>query len=227
MKIYRTSGKTWRDQKGNVTLYHASPDRLSRIGPRSSFDGNAGAFFSPTYSSIAGDWAPWVLMKKDRAHPLKKQWKDLWDRIGDLEDIPAKTPKEEAELESLEAKIEKLTDSFNNMEKQQKGYSQIYVHKVACPKAIFDKYQERIRQKQAEEMNDRNMGFWSWGDQVFIDQEDLSQLKVIKVEEWKKPKLFDEERNAWQSRYRSKTGWDESELSDPSKPVPQWKPEQV
>jgi hypothetical protein len=222
MKIYRIAGKTWRDKKDNTILYHASPNRLSQIGAMSTFDGRSGAFFSPTYRSMAMDWAPWVLDKKNSSHPLKIQWKEIWKRIEILEDLSTRTPQEDVELQSLENKIEKLRDSFENVDKQQKGYSKVFVHKVACPNEIFEKYQKRFEQKQNEKMNINNWGFWGWGDQVFIDREDLPKLKIVKVEKWEKPKLFDEEKKAWQNRERSQTGWNESELSDPNIPVPQW-----
>ena len=228
MKIYRISGKTWRDRKDTVTLYHASPNRLSQISAMSSFGGSAGAFFSPTYKSIARDWAPWVANKKNSAHPLKKQWKDIWNRIRELEDLSTRNQQEEDELRFLHKKIDRLSDSFENMDKQQQGYSKVFVHKIACPREIFDKYQERIRRKQEEEeMHPGNYGFWMWGEQIFIDEKDLPALKVIKSEEWKKPKVFDEERNAWLNRYRSNTGWQESEMSDPNTPVPKYDPEKT
>jgi len=204
MKIYRISGKTWRDKKDHIVIYHVSPNRLSSISPMSSFRGRAGAFFSPTYKSIAKDWAPWVSRKKGRTHPLQKQWHDLWDRIFRLEDLKPKTPEQEEELERLEEKAEKMRASFEKVEKERKGYSKVFVHKIACPIDIFKSYKQRMQQQLDESIkNDTvDFGFWAWGEQIFIDEADLPRLKVLKVEEWEKPKMYQEEQDAWLQRYR-------------------------
>jgi hypothetical protein len=207
MKIYKTSGKTYRDSKEYVTIYHVSPNKLSRISPMSKFYGKAGAFFSPSYRSIAHDWAVWVASKKKKSHPLKQQWSNLWDRVFELEEIDDLTPEQQKELEFSRNKIEKLRDSIENVSKTEKGYSKVFVHKVACPTAIFEKYQKNIQEKQKEDINLGNMGFWLWGEQIFINAEDLNKLKIVKIEEWDQSKVMQEEKDSWNRRYLQTT-WD-------------------
>jgi len=225
MKIYRISGKTWRDKKDHVILYHASPNRLSQIGPMSSFRGQAGAFLSPSYKSISMDWAPYVSSKKENTHPLIKKWHQIWDNIREFEKISSKTPQQEAELQNLHNQIDKIEDSFNKVSNEQKGYSKIFIHKVTCPKEVFDQYQKRIKRQQQEGLKNGNFAFWAWGEQIFIDKADLSKLKIIKVEEWDASKLRQKEQDSWLQRYKSQTGWQKSEESDPNMPVPQYNPD--
>jgi len=207
MKIYKIAGKTWRDKKDHVILYHASPKRLSRIGPMSSFRGHAGAFFSPSYKSIIRDWAPWVLRKKENIHPLISRWREIQDRTFELEDIARKTPEQEKELEDLYDKMEKTEDSFNKVLEEQKSYSKVFIHKVSCPREIFKAYDERMRKQRKEETGLKNLGFWAWGEQVFIGAEHLPKLKIIKVEEWDRPKTLQQEQDVWLQRYKSQPSW--------------------
>jgi hypothetical protein len=218
MKIIKISGKTWRDKKDTVILYHASPEKLSRILPRSSFKGVAGSYFSPSYSSIAKDWASWVARKKLGKHSLIKQWNNLWEKENKLEDIKEPSQEQVQELIDIRNKLEKLRPSYENLYKEHnKPYSFVYVHKVACPRDIFEKYNTRM-QNQLQNEFESNVGFWLWGEQIFIDEKDLPRLKILKAEKWDKNEVYEKENNEWKDRSRATPEkWPET---DPDMTVP-------
>ena len=167
-----------------MSLWHVSPDRLSRLSPRSSFRGNPGLYLSPSYKSAIRDWAPYVKGKKHKSHQLDIQFKTLIDEYYDIDRSKEMTPEEEQYLQDLEAKIDKLRESRDSDDHQrtmEQGYKTLYVHKISCPRDIYKKSVELFMEAE-KESNFSNWGFWAWGEQVFIPEQYLSALKVIKVE---------------------------------------------
>ena len=186
MRIYKISGKTRRDRHSSVILYHVSPNRLSRISGLSKISGISGAYLSPSYKSIINDWMPYVKRKKHRNHQLEKDWHNTWDKIHELNYKEDRTDQENLELERLNNKIEKMRESFNRKKFQKDlegGYRRLYIHKVECPKDVFYKSKELFNSIYESGYNKDNWGFWSWGDQIFIPEEYLPDLKILNVEE--------------------------------------------
>ena len=107
--LYKSS-KSDRDKRNynNMTLYHASPNRINVFSPRSRFHGQVGVFLSPSYKSLVGDWMPYVFGRKQKNDLLDKIWHQTHNRVNFLDDKKDKTPEEVEELARLEDKIEKI-----------------------------------------------------------------------------------------------------------------------
>jgi len=189
-KKAKKSGKTKRHDKSNVALYHISPNKLTRLSPRSTFYNIAGAFVSPSYKSIINDWMWYVKNKKHEKHKLNPQWQELHCKLIVLEkkqrDNPSEfTERDQKELESIDERIDKLSDTMDGKEYQKsiEGYKTIYIHKISCPRDVYKKALDFFDKAYESGYKQDQFGFWGWGKQVFIPQEDLPQCKIIGVEE--------------------------------------------
>jgi hypothetical protein len=205
MKIYRISGKTRRDDHSNIILYHVSPNRLSNISALSKISGISGAYFSPSYKSIINDWMPYVKSKKHKNHQLEKDWHATWDKIHDLDYKKDKTDKDEIELKRLNEKIEKMRESFNSGQFQKDldgGYRRLFIHKIECPKYVFNKSKELFNRIYESGYNQDNWGFWGWGAQIFIPEEYLSKLRILNVEELNEAGYHDKYKEFSMNRYK-------------------------
>lgn len=206
MKIYRISGKTWKDKlkAKAVTLYHVSPDRLSALLPRSKFlkTGRTGVFLSPSYKSLILDWASYVKNKKQRFH---SQGYTAIDRIHDKMDELKKqeqTYEVQQELIALRQKYDELsTKSAEKEDRQPKGYSTLYIHSIECPMNVYNECKARM---DIAYENDpvKSYGFWGWGAQIFIDAEFLPQLKIFNVKPINLTQFMDEYDSMVKNRYK-------------------------
>lgn len=192
--FYRHSGKTYRDVERykNVTLYHASPERVTRLAPRSKFFGKSGVFMSPSYRSLIIDWAPWVLGKKYHHHPLEKQRKQLVDDWYDLKEKPDKTDEEVEQTDQLKARLDKTNKSLGDYLDSATGYQRVYVYRVHCPKWVYDASVELFDAAYDAGYLKDSFGFWAWGDQVFIPREYMSHLRILSTTEYDVGDLYDE-----------------------------------
>lgn len=206
MRIYRVSGKTWKDQKeyDNVILYHVSHEHLYNLAPRSKFWGYKGLFMSPSYKSTIRDWAYYVMGKKSVNHPLKIQWGKLNDEMTQVEDeierlerlkssdahnndqkeLKDNIEKLHERLEKINNTRDKISDSMQEDSHQEatRGYKTLYIHKIYCPKSIYKQATELFHNAYAKGYMEGSLGFWGWGEQIFIIDKWLPHLEIISVE---------------------------------------------
>jgi len=133
----KTSGKTYRDDKSTIMLYHASPERLSSLKPLSKFENYTGMYMSPSYRSIILDWMPYIIGKK---------------RSG-------------------------------SKRSEDKGYKNIYLHQIICPKYIYDRCVDLYYQVRDSGYKKESFGFWNWGNQVFVPEKYLWKLHILSVKQ--------------------------------------------
>lgn len=191
-------------KKHGKHLYHASPQRLTRLMPRSNFFGVMGIYVSPTYKSVIEDWSTYVMGKKHKNHPMNKQIAELTkqtDALFDLRDkakhgvLTEEEKKKLAEIEVVWEKREKLMDSSMKDEarKSMSGYKTLYVHTLSCPMDVYEEclklYNETQKAKAKGNLSD--YGFWGWGEQIFIPAEFLPRVQIIAVEELNIGGLYD------------------------------------
>jgi hypothetical protein len=194
--LYKSS-KSDRDKRNynNITLYHASPNRINVFSPRSRFNGQAGVYLSPSYKSLVGDWMPYVFGRKSKNDEFQKIWHQMHNRVNFLDDKKYKTPEEELEIKKLEDKIDKMRetlDSSSYRNEVDKGYSKLYIHTVSCPEWVYDKCMDNMRTAADSGYAKDNFGFWGWGDQVFITSEYLKYLEIANVKEMNTGEFLDE-----------------------------------
>ena len=203
-KEAKHDSKTRRHDKGSIPLWHVSPDRLSRLSPRSSFRGQPGLYLSPSYKSAIRDWAPYVKGKKNKSHQLDIQFRALLDEFYDIDSNKEMSPEEEQHFQELEAKIAKLRESRDSDEHQRnqtQGYKTLYVHKISCPRDVYKKSLAAFM-AVGEESDFADMGFWAWGEQVFILEQYLPSLKVIKIETLSEKEYYEKWNDSSPQRYR-------------------------
>ena len=223
MKMYRLAAHTYRDKiKANsVVLYHASPDKLSQLMPRSKFlkSGKTGLFLSPSYKSVISDWASYVMGKKHNQHPLTLKRQQLTIEKNQLEELP-QTNEITAKIEKIDAMIDKINETTKSENKAYwdsvSGYKTIFIHTVRCPKDIYERARQFMNgEYEADSENDAKLfGFWMWGSQVFIVEEDLPNLQIVDVKELSLSDFIKEYKDVSVNRY----------LDEPSKNVKrEWK----
>lgn len=186
-KLEKHSGKTHRDDKSNVILWHVSPKRLSSLRPLSKFRNSTGLFFSPSYRSIINDWSSYVMGKKHDPK-IKEQWNKAWDIIKQITDNNTKTaknPEDQPKLDEANRMLDKIRPTIQSeeFEEANKGYQTIYIHKIACPREVYNEAMTRFTSAYKSGYQKDNFGFWGWGEQIFIDSDLLPSLKIISVEE--------------------------------------------
>ena len=208
MKLYKVSGKSWRDKRKKqiVTLYHISPDRLTALLPRSKFleSGRTGVFLCPSYKSLILDWAYYVKDKKHNDHPLRTIPPQLYNRVRELEKQMKTNPSPELELEisKINAQLDKINETQKNKAywESVKGYKSLYIHTIECPIEIYQICKSRM-DKAYEDDPVKSMGFWDFGQQVFVDKEFLPQLKVFNVKKFNTSQFLNEFSNLDNKRY--------------------------
>jgi hypothetical protein len=209
MKIYRISNrdKTWKDKK-NITLYHISPDNFTRFSPKSSFRGlYRGVYFSPSYRSLIRDWSYFVRDKKTEHHTLH-QLKNEFSREKDK--LTAKvrnniaTEEEKRLLAELDNKIEKIYESLGKkaFQENQTGYKTLYLYTTILPSEAYKEVQDIFNAVYKEEEEEAakkgietNFAFWAWGEQVFVPDYLLNQIKIVSVKKIDASKDLAQERN--------------------------------
>ena len=194
------SGKTYRDDRSTKILYHVSPNRLTRLSPRSSFMGVSGSYVTDSYKSIIQDWSYYVMNKKHKHHPLGLRWEELWEESRAL-------PEDDPRQEEINIQIEKLRDSMENdaYKKSIEGYKTLYVHKLECPSKIYKEAVDFFNKKYEENATMDNFGFWGWGPQVFIPAQFLDELKILSVEEMNMGEMINKDRG-FDANYRRRMG---------------------
>lgn len=197
--------KHWKDGK-SISLWHCSPDRITRFLPRSKFlsTGICGVFFSPSYRSMAMDWAHWVCSKKTNLHFLERQASSIRKEISKLDTKIygggfSKLPGTEAFDEEKENLLKDLRENvFESMTERfyetNKPYKQVFVHRVIVPawvaeeaaKVLSDEYNKRKAENRVT--TTQYFSFWAWGEQVFVPSHLLKYVKVVSV---KKVRYYD------------------------------------
>lgn len=193
MKIYHFGGykeKNWKDKK-NVTLYHISPENFSRFSPKSSFRGKyRGVYFSPSYRSLIRDWAYYVKGKKDDKHTLHQLSREIsqeQDRLRIKIKNNTITEEEKLRVNELEDQLDKIRESMGKetFREQEKGYKSLYLYTVVFPPEAYREAHDIFYSvMEAEEKNNSgeiNYGFWYWGEQIFIPDYLLNQIKITNV----------------------------------------------
>lgn len=201
-KKAKRPGKTKRHDRSTITLYHVSPDRLNRLSPRSTFNNTAGAYVSPSYKSIIRDWMWYVKNKKHKKHPLEMQQKELANKQIELQEKD-RTPEEEIELEMITNKRDKIEDSMMGKEYQKsvEGYQKLYIHKIACPRNVYKQASNFFEGAYDEGYRKDNFFFWGWGEQIFIPEQLLPELRIIGIEELNTSQIHDKSEEFDRRRY--------------------------
>lgn len=193
----KTSGKTWKDQKNyeQVILYHASPNRIAHLTPRSNFAGYKGLFMSPSYKSTIQDWAFYIIGRKKDKHTLMTRWYEVCDEIAKLESQIEEIEKKNTSsglLLTLKLQLQKLKDKRSDIGKSMskdsfsdsnRGYGTLYIHKIACPKYVYRQAVGLFDAVHRQGYKKDQWGFWGWGKQVFIPDKWLSNLEILGVED--------------------------------------------
>ena len=205
----KQSAKSDRDKgkKQLVTLWHASPDRLSALQPRSRFGGLSGLYLSQSYRSLIEDWIPFIKNKKHKNHPFTKQWSEICDEIFKYEDIPNKTPEQETKLIELRDKRDQLRytlDSDSFQDSTRKGYQNIFIYKISCPKEAYDASMKRMDDIYDATNGAGGFGFWAWGQQVFIPDYLLNQCQIVSVKELRDKDFEQKYRDMSSDRYKQR-----------------------
>jgi hypothetical protein len=203
------SGKTKRDRgrRQNVNLWHVSPERLNVLTSRSNLGGKSGLFLSQSYRSTILDWASYVANKKHKDNPIVLKRRELSDKLYDFDALMDKgelTEEQELERSKVEAEFEKVMRTLNSPEYQKStpGYKTLNIHKVVCPK---DVYEESMKQMDDlyESLGDKaNMGFWGWGRQVFIPSDLLSECQIVSTETITEAQFLKKYRDLASKRYK-------------------------
>jgi len=196
--------KHWKDVK-SINIWHASPERLSILRPRSHFAKMGGLFFSPSYRSLVWDWAPFVLGKKDKTHPLEQRWDELWDEYNHLS---RETPEGKARLAEIDSQIDKVRDRIggeSHYRRPSRRYKTVFVHRIAAPDWVVDEARECMRRVYNATPNNKiNFGFWFWGAQIFVEAHNLRQLRITSVKAFSR-KGIDKEIGLKAENYRDET----------------------
>jgi len=211
MKIYRLSGKTWRDKakKNFITLYHFSPEHLTKLMPRSKLlnTGKVGLFMSPSYKSAISDWAGYVMGRKNSKHQLAIQREKLFEESDKLEENLKNNPNQEAlvkRIEEIKTKLERLNETTKMENKAYwnsiKGYKNIFLHTIQCPREIYEDSEKMMKDVYKSDPV-KNFGFWSWEAQIFIEGKYLSQLSISNVKKLNVSQFSDEYRNVSFNRF--------------------------
>lgn len=198
----KTSGKTERDVCRDVILWHISPNHLSYLSDLSRFNGMTGMYLSSSYRSIINDWGDFVIGKKNRKHPFMDYWHDLSDKLDELESKEVKTPKDKSEITRLREKIDEKRNTLEKFNEFDIGYKNIYIHKISCPKYIFDKSVNIFNDAYDSGFEKNNFGFWAWGEQIFIPSKFLDKLSIISVNKLTYKDFRQESSNLLRERYR-------------------------
>jgi len=187
MTWYNRSKKDTRD----VTVYHASPEKITRFRPLSTLYGSKGLYFSPSYKSAIQDWAYYVKSGKPKTHPLYINREELMKKRDQLWDQMKET-KDPQEKELLQQQDDALSDKLDEVHKKWFGenerehrdkypsYKYVFLHKVSIPKQV---YNEAINfwEEVSKNFGMNNVFFWGWGEQLFIPANLLNQIKIISV----------------------------------------------
>ena len=196
-KKYKYSGKTYRDNRDYVQLYHASPEKINVLRPFSSFGQYKGMYMTNSLKSIYEDWGSYVLGKKHHTLVEEKR-KEILTAIDKIEHgkeyKKAADPSQQQTLDNLWEELHKINDVINrdSYRKGTEGYKTIYIHKILCPKNIYNKCLEIVNQVfDAGYMKDK-IGFWMWGPQIFIPEQYLKNLEIISVNELSKDEFLDQ-----------------------------------
>ena len=186
-EINRLSGKTYRDDKNIMTLYHVSPNNLTALRPLSKFEKYTGLFMSPSYKSLIRDWAGYVMGKKHNTD-LDIKRKEILRETDRIEGIDgqykkAHNPEEQAKLDELYRELDKIDESMSSegYRAATKGYGRVYVHKILCPKEIYEDCVRIFNEVYDSGYMSGAFGFWAWGAQIFVPAEYLKYLKIISV----------------------------------------------
>lgn len=199
------AGKTYRDDKSTVIVYHVSPEKLSALQPLSKFGPYTGAYVSPSYRSIIEDWIGVVMNRKKDHTELERLWNENNREIDALSDNfkDARNPVDQGKLDELFKKREKINNSMSKEGyKNLQGYKTIYIHKIACPRDMYKECQRIFREMYDSGYRKNNMGFWGWGDQIFIPKEFLRDLEMLSIEELNEGEIRDKYKSFMADRSR-------------------------
>ena len=185
-KKYKYSGKTYRDNRDYVQLYHASPEKINILRPFSRFGQYKGMYMTNSLKSIYEDWGPYVLGKKHNTLIKEKRSKILTE-IKKIEHgknyLMAKDPSQQSILDNLHEELDKVNDVINrdSYQKGTEGYKTIYIHKILCPKNIYDECLKIMDKVFDDGYKKDSIGFWMWGPQIFIPEQYLKNMEIISV----------------------------------------------
>lgn len=181
-EISRISGKTYRDDKSIISLYHVSPKRLTSLQPLSRFEKYTGLYMSPSYNSLIRDWASYVMGRKHNTD-LDAKIRELGKKIDELEGEykKAKKPSDQLKLDELNKELDRAYDSTSSKGYQAatKGYEKVYIHKMLCPKETYDKCVSLFNEVRDSGYRSGAWNFWDWGSQIFVPAEYLKDLQII------------------------------------------------
>jgi len=201
MGWYNRSKKDTRD----IIVYHASPERISRFRGLSTLKGVKGLYFSPSYKSAIQDWANVVRSHKQRTHPLYQRRERILKELDEFDDKIIRTTNQQ-EKDFLRQQRDQLSNQFDQVnekwwrenesehEKVYPSYKYIFLHKVSVPKYVYDEAMN-FWEEISKDFGMHNIGFWAWGEQIFIPSEFLNKLKVINVKKMSSQEIYREYSN--------------------------------
>ena len=187
----------WKKGVKMVELWHCSPNHLTGLVSRSRFWGKAGLYFSPSYTSLISDWLPVVMWRKGKKHPLRQMLNSAWEKIQEIEKNEHATEKEKNEL----ARLETLLDRYRSQWPKEVSYSKVFLHRILCPEDIYKKSKDHFWSAYTQDYHKDSFGFWGWGDQIFVLEEDLSKLEIVKVQSMNQAGFLKENENLRRSNY--------------------------
>ena len=83
-------------------------------------------------------------------------------------------------------------------------FSKIYLYTISVPREVYNQALKRYNDKY-EEMNGEPFGFWSWGQQVALNAEELKAVKIISVKQLNQSNFnseYQKQRNSSFNKYR-------------------------
>ena len=193
--------KHWKDygakDYGNkiLNMWHISPEKIVYPAAKSSFEGVAGMYFSPTYKSLIFDWAMYVAGKRQTQDGIERTFRSLFDMSDKIEN-EYESGKRQGDINSdqeyikLNEKIDRLRETRERQEYQDahRPYKFLYINKFIFPEWAYKEINEWFFGNMEEDevgIGDKtvkmpkNIGFWAWGDQVFIPQNYFKYVKFI------------------------------------------------
>jgi hypothetical protein len=127
------------------------------------------------------DWCPVIFHRKGKKHPYLEFRNKACDRSLELEDLESRTPGQEKELERLNRILD------DNRDYEREHYSRVYLHRVLCPRNVYDAaakhYQATHDEKNSDDSNTSQWAFWYWGEQVFFTDSFLPSLTISRITE--------------------------------------------
>jgi len=189
--------KHWKDYSKRVlmSLWHCSPDKITSPSAKSVFKGINGIYFSPSYNGAVRDWANWVRDKKLFLDDLSRRKDEVFKKQLEKEN---KYFLEELESDDEYIKIREELNRINDIlinekyTKSHKPYDFIWISKFIFPRWAFDEINKWFHSFMEYDKDGlpKQIGFWAWGDQIFIPEKYFRYLKFVSTNKLTKKQIL-------------------------------------